>query len=167
MVEQYTGRWSWRRAVGLALVGSLLLVGCVPGGVRTSGVSGPVDWRATDFVASTEAFGAQGYTFTLLLRETQGREVTFTQVDGILYNATDSRPVHWQRTGQWRLPAHGELSIPLGSRRSCPSAPCWDSGPSLEPMWRLTLTGADQGGQPVRLVLDLRFPAIPNVVRTS
>ena len=26
--------------------------------------------------------------------------------------------------------------------------------------------GTDQGGQPVRLVLDLRFPVIPNVVRT-
>jgi hypothetical protein len=142
------------------------LAGCVPGGVRTSGVSGPVDWRATDFVATTEAFGAQGYTFTLRLRETQGRELTFTRVDGVLYNATDSRPVHWQTTGQWRLPAQGELTIPLGSHRYCPSAPCWDSGPSLEPLWRLTLRGTDQGGQPVRLVVDLRFPPIPNVVRT-
>ena len=30
----------------------------------------------------------------------------------------------------------------------------------------LLLSGTDQGGQPVRLVMDLRFPAIPNVVRT-
>jgi hypothetical protein len=138
----------------------------VPGGVRTNGVSGPVDWHATDFAWSPEAFGAQSYTFTLLLRETQGRDLTFTRVDGVLYNALDSLPFHWQTTGQWRLPAQGELAIPLHSRRSCPAASCWDSGPSLEPIWRLTLRGTDQGGQPVRLVVDLRFPPIPNVVRT-
>ena len=75
-------------------------------------------------------------------------------------------PASWERTGQWRLPAHGEVPIPLGSRRYCPYAHCWDSGPGLEPVWHLTLSGTDQGGQPVRLVMDLRFPVIPNVVRT-
>ena len=167
MGVQHTSRRIQRRVLGLALLGSLLLAGCTtPVGVRTSGVSGPVDWRTTDFEWHPEAFGEQVYTFTLLLRETQGRDVTFTQVAAVLYNATDSLPAHWQRTGQWRLPAHGEVPIPLGSRRRCPYVKCWDSGPSLAPVWHLTLSGTDQGGQPVRLVLDLRFPDIPNVVRT-
>jgi hypothetical protein len=134
--------------------------------VRTQGVSGPVDWRTTDFEWHPEAFGEQVYTFTLLLRETQGRDLTFTRVAAVLYNATDSLPAHWQRTGQWRLPAQGELRIPLGSRRYCPYVKCGDSGPGLEPVWHLTLSGTDQGGQPVRLVMDLRLPVIPNVVRT-
>ena len=79
MVEQHTGRLIWMRAVGVALVWSLLLAGCTLFGVRTSGVSGPVDWRTTDFEWHPEAFGEQVYTFTLLLRETQGRDLTFTQ----------------------------------------------------------------------------------------
>ena len=80
--------------------------------MRTSGISGPVDWRTTDSGWHPEAFGEQVYTFTLLLRETQGRDLTFTQVAAVLYNATDSLPAHWQRRGQWRLPAHGEVAIP-------------------------------------------------------
>ena len=166
MADQRRGCQHQRRAIGLALLGSLLLAGCSTFGTRTSGVSGPVEWRTADFEWHPEAFGEQVYTFMLLLRETQGRDVTFTQVAAVLYNATDSLPAHWQRTGQWRLPAHGELPIPLGSRRRCPYAKCWDSGPVLTPVWHLTLTGTDQGGQPVRLVMDLRFPDIPNVVRT-
>lgn len=166
MVDQCTNRWIQQWAVRLALVWSLVLVGCTtPVGVRTQGVSGPVDWRTTDFEWHPEAFGEQVYTFTLRLRETQGRDFTFTRVAAVLYNTTDSLPAHWQRTGQWRLPAQGDLAIPLGSRRYCPYPKCWDSGPSLEPIWHLTLSGTDQGGQPVRLVLDLRFPSIPNVVR--
>ncbi len=49
MVDQRTGRLIQMRAVGRALVWGLLLAGCTPVGVRTSGVSGPVDWRTTDF----------------------------------------------------------------------------------------------------------------------
>ena len=132
MADQKSRHQSQMRVVGLALLGSLLLAGCTPVGVRTSGVSGPVDWRTTDFEWHPEAFGEQVYTFTLLLRETQGRDLTFTQVAAVLYNATDSLPAHWQRTGQWRLPAHGEVPIPLGSRRRCPYVKCWDSGPGLD-----------------------------------
>ena len=62
MVDQHTGRLIQMRAVGLALLGSLLLAGCTPAGVRTSGVSGPVDWRTTDFEWHAEAFGEQVYT---------------------------------------------------------------------------------------------------------
>ena len=166
MTDQRRGRQNQRRAIGLALMGSLLLAGCSAFGTRTSGVSGPVEWRTTDFAWGAEGFGGQSYTFTLLLRETQGNDLTFTHVAAVLHNAADSRPAFWERTGQWRLPAHGEVPIPLGSRRYCPSAPCWDSGPGLVPVWHLTLTGTDQRGQPVRLVMDLRFPPIPNVVRS-
>ena len=150
MADQTSRRQSQRRVVGLALLGSLLLAGCTPVGVRTSGVSGPVDWRTTDFEWHPEAFGEQVYTFTLLLRETQGRDLTFTQVAAVLYNATDSLPAHWQRSGQWRLPAHGEVAIPLGSRRRCPYVQCWDSGPGLTPVWHLTLTrdGAGRSAGP-------------------
>jgi hypothetical protein len=166
MIDRHTGRLIRRRVLGFALVWGLLLAGCTtPVGVRTSGVSGPVDWRTTDFEWHPEGFDEQAYTFTLLLRETQGRDLTITHLHAVLYNTTDSLPAHWERTGQWRLPARGEVSIPLGSRRYCPYAKCWDSGPSLDPVWHLTLRGTDQGGQPVRLALDLRFPSIPNVVR--
>ena len=166
MTDQRRGRQNQRRAIGLALMGSLLLAGPSTFGTRTSGVSGPVEWRTTDFAWGAEGFGEQSYTFTLLLRETQGNDLTFTHVAAVLHNAADSRPAFWERTGQWRVPARGELPIPLGSRRDCPSAPCWDSGPGLVPVWHLTLTGTDQRGQPVRLVMDLRLPPIPNVVRS-
>ena len=166
MTDQRRGQQTQRRAVGLVLMWGLLLAGCTTLGVRTSGVSGPVEWRTTDFEWHADGIGEQVYTFTLLLRDTQGRDITFTHLDAVLHNAAESLPAYWQRTGQWRLPAYGEVPIPLGSRRSCPYDQCMYSGPGLVPVWQLTLRGTDQGGQPVRLVLDMRFPAIPNVVRT-
>ena len=166
MTDQRRGRQQQRRAIGLAILGSFLLAGCSTFGTRTSGVSGPVEWRTTDFAWNAEGFGEQAYTFMLILRDMQGSDLTFTHVAAMLHNAADSRPAFWERTGQWRLPAHGEVPIFLGSRRYCPSAPCWDSGPGLVPVWHLTLSGTDQRGQPIRLVMDLRLPPIPNVVRS-
>ena len=78
--------------------------------MRTSGVSGPVDWRTTDFEWHPEAFGEQVYTFTLLLRETQGRDLTFTPV------------------GRCPLQCHRQSAGPLAAHRAVALTGAWGSG---------------------------------------
>lgn len=147
------------------LLMSVAMAGCTTMGLRTSGVTGPVSWQATELQWQPEVFETQEiYTFTLVLHETQGTDMLFTKIHAILRNASQSRPAYWEKTGQWSLPARGELRLPLGSRRWCPYVKCWHAGPAFAPVWDITLTGTDQKGQPVQLTLDLRLPYVPDIV---
>lgn len=144
----------------------LTLPGCATD-TRTSGISGPVSWQATDLQSQGGGNGAQqSYTFLLRLRETQGTEMTLTKLQAILYNASDNPPAWWEQTGPWHLPANGEVNIPLASTRTCPYAGCRHPGPSLAPVWRLTLSGTDQQGRAVSLPIYIRLPYLANTVRT-
>jgi hypothetical protein len=141
---------------------SLLMAGCAAFGPRTAGMHGPLTWQATDLrVQPTAAKDGEAYSFTLALSETEGSARTFTRLETRFQNSRGSRPVFWEHTGQWVLPANGTLRIPLVSYRYCPYVHCSDLG-ALEPEWSLTLIGMDSAGQPVHYNLTLRLPASPS-----
>lgn len=160
----YNTTWRLTRRtcrLGIAFL-SLLMAGCTTLGTRTAGVSGPVTWQATDLRVHTMAPETRElYSFTLALHETKGTALTFTKLAMHFQNSRGSRPVFWEQTGQWMLPAAGDLRIPLTSYRYCPYVHCSDLG-ALEPEWSITLIGTESGGQPVRHRLTLRLPASPS-----
>jgi hypothetical protein len=138
------------------------MAGCATLGTHTAGVSGPVTWPATDLRVHTMTLeNRELYSFTLALHETTGTALTFTKLETHVQNSRGSRPVFWEQTGQWILPAVGELRIPLTSYRYCPYVYCSDLG-ALEPEWSITLIGTESSGQPVCHRLTLRLPASPS-----
>ena len=153
----------------LALLLSMVVAACAALGTRTAGRSGPITWRATDFKVQAvgEASGFVGrtaqevYSFTLVLHESQGTAITFTRV-AATYNATTAtRPASFEQTGRWELRPHGELRWPLQNTYGCASIDCINPG-AIAPVWHIILTGTDNRGQPVRVVIDLRLPANPD-----
>ena len=141
---------------------SLVVVSCATIGARTNGTSGSVVWQAIDLHLAPPSFleKRETYSFTLVLRETQGRAITFTQLNAKVHNAFGSFLVPWEKTGRWQLAAHGELRFPLVSIRYCPYVQCRRPDP-LAPEWSLDLTGTDAQGQPVRLAIEVRLPYNP------
>jgi hypothetical protein len=154
---------SRQRAATLVLfLTSLAIVGCTTLGARTMGVSGPLTWHVTDLSVHTVALELrEQYSFTLVLQETPGRALTFATLTAHFQNSRGSRPVFWEQTGAWSLPAHGTLRIPLTSSRYCPYVHCRESG-ALAPEWYITLTGTKSGGQPMHYALTLRLPTAPS-----
>lgn len=146
----------------MTLLLSLVVVGCATIGARTNGTSGSVVWQATDLRLDPASFleKRETYNFTLVLRETQGIAITFTQLNAKVHNAFGSFLVPWEKTGRWQLAAHGELRLPLVSIRYCPYVKCRRPEP-LAPEWSLDLTGTDAQGQPVRLAIEVRLPYTP------
>src|SRR5713226_6358886 len=79
-----------RRVLILVPLG-MLIAGCVPLGTRTEGTSGPIAWHVTDL--KTESVGDRtspgdfrgAYSFTLVLKETQGIPITFTYRKDTIY----------------------------------------------------------------------------------
>ncbi|MDH3603168.1 MAG: hypothetical protein OEU26_26440 [Candidatus Tectomicrobia bacterium] len=158
----------WRRATLFVLLAGLMLTGCAMMedmanmGVKTAGEHPIAKWHATDFRAYTVGMDEREiYEFILVLEEARGRTVTFTRMDARFMNNRHSRELYWDKEGSWTLPAHGELRLPLGSYRYCHVENCRDWGP-LGPLWHLTLTGTDEGGEPVQMKLKLQLPYTDN-----
>ena len=145
------------------LLMSLLVMGCASTPVHTDGVSGAVAWHATDFqLTKTTVQGQPGeqYAFTLVLSNRGGTGVTFTTLQRTV-SAHKVRAASTERTGHWRLPSNGELRLPFSFTHYCSQA--FDScrGPAVfTPHWHLVVTGADDRGQPVQVVIDLYAPPI-------
>ena len=146
----------------ITLLLSLVVVGCATTGVRTNGTSGAVVWQVIDFRLDPPSLleKRETYNFTLVLRETQGIAITFTQLNAKVYNAFGSFLVPLEKTGRWQLAAHGELRFPLVSIRYCPYVECRRPAP-MAPEWSLDLMGTDAQGQPVRLAIVVRLPYTP------
>ena len=105
-------RFRKRCARLVILLLSVAIAECTTMGLRTSGVTGPVSWQATELQWQHEIFDTQQiYTFTLVLHETQGADMLFTQIHAILRNASESRPAYWEKTGQWLLPTSGSCAF--------------------------------------------------------
>lgn len=158
-----------------ALLAGLLafgVVGCASTvGMSTEGVSGPVAWRVTDMGvvegpsprSPSDPGGGSIYTATLVLKETKGIEITFTEVNVALYGGSQGKP----RSGRWVLPARGEVRVPLNAYFGCPKIAwhgCEDVG-VLAPQWHFTATGTDDRDRPVRVVIDIALPPA-NTVKT-
>jgi hypothetical protein len=150
----------------------MVVTSCASLGMRTEGVSGPIAWRATDLKiqAVGEAAGVIGisvsreaYSFTLVLQETQGTALTFTKVAYRIDGGPGLQPFFAERVGQWRLRPQGELRWPLSSTWSCTSTDCVRPG-FFAPVWHIILTGTDNRGQEVRVVIDLKLPYNPDAM---
>jgi predicted aspartyl protease len=133
-------------------------------GARLEGVSGPIAWQATDMRVverQVTETNRELYAFTLVLKETQGRGVTFTYLE---YTMTQPGVVpigDTQRaTIAWRLQPYGELRHPFSSYIYCAEPPCQKLG-SQAPWWHIVLTGTDEQRQAVQVAIDLRLPQNP------
>src|SRR5713226_5135099 len=107
-----------RRVLILVPLG-MLIAGCVPLGTRTEGTSGPIAWHVTDL--KTESVGDRtspgdfrgAYSFTLVLKETQGIPITFTYRKDTIY-ATDLTILRSaDQAINLRLRPHEERRFPL------------------------------------------------------
>jgi hypothetical protein len=138
------------------------LTGCATLGPRTSGADGLIEWKAVDLKLDRKDQGsAWVYSFILELRDTQGRRVTFTEMERQIYQPGTGSYMGRFR-GSWVIPPAGNVRIPLSSSLRCGTVEGNCTGTLMPiPLWRITMTGTDEGGQPVRAVVDLRLPADP------
>jgi aspartyl protease family protein len=144
---------------------TVVISGCAMLGARLEGVSGPIAWQATDMrVVERQVTETNRdlYAFTLVLKETQGRGVTFTYLE---YTMTQPGVVpigDTQRaTIAWRLHPYGELRHLFSSYIYCAEPPCRNLG-SQAPWWHIVLTGTDEQRQAVQVAIDLRLPQNPS-----
>ncbi len=148
----------------LSLCAALTAIGCATIERQTEGQGQALRWHATDFHYYTMAMDQREfYEYTLVLEELQGSKITFTTMQANVRNNVQSRRSDWKRSGQWVLPAGGELRLPLGTYRRCRLDDCRDWG-TLAPIWQLVLTGTDDQGQAVREVIEM---ALPSAAETS
>ncbi|ETX05463.1 MAG: hypothetical protein ETSY2_22805 [Candidatus Entotheonella gemina] len=131
--------------------------------VRTQGIAGPVTWTATAFdlhSGSTLAGAADRFSFTFVLHETQGLELTFTTITWEVWQNGVDLSNRQTRSGSWSLPANGMLWQPFVYRIFCPPADdCPDIGPTTQ--WDITLEGTDAQGRAVHFAMQPELPWIP------
>jgi predicted aspartyl protease len=148
----------------LAVCLSLMITGCAALSSRPHVASGhpSVAWQATDFrVIARTVEGAERelYTFTLVLDETQGNAITFTQLEHTIYHpGVDRLPASERTAIAWKLRPHSELRQLFYSTPYCAAAHCSTQG-RLTPWWHIVLTGSNDHGQPVRMAMNLTWPS--------
>ena len=133
-------------------VALITITGCGAGPlyVQTFGKAGPLQWQAIDLEPgrrTVEGKEVDVYDFTLVLRETRGIGLTFTNISSTIYGGGW---VGWGRNSrQLNLPAYCELRLPF-------SVTGFKS-----PLWVVTLAGKDEHGQPLRIVITVALPPDP------
>lgn len=144
------------------IVVAMLLAGCAMLGPRTSGVDGPIEWTAVDLkLDRKDQSSVWVYSFTLELRDTQSRRVTFTEMTRQIYQPGTGTGSSTHR-GNWTIPAGNVLRIPMWSSLRCGSGEGTCSGTLVPtPLWKIALTGTDDASREVRAVIELRLPADP------
>jgi predicted aspartyl protease len=98
------------------------------------------------------------YTFTLVLQETQGAEITLTDLEQTLtqpesyfFGETQHATVHW------KLRPHGELRQLFSVYGYCAMGGCRAPG-VLAPWYHIVLTGTDAQGHPLRVAIEFKLP---------
>jgi uncharacterized protein YceK len=150
------------RRLCAAVVVLIAIQGCATLGSQTSGVDGPIEWRALDLKLDRKDLSSPWvYSFTLELRNTLTRRITFTEMERKLYQPGTGSHVATTK-GQWVVPAGLTLRLPMWSSLRCGGVEGNCSGTLMPiPLWKITFTGTDESGQDVRAVIDLRLPADP------
>ncbi len=145
----------------VSLVG-MFLVGCATvGKVRTEGESGPLAWHVTDFKLTGELTDTWMYTFTLVLREREGRNITFTHWSEVQYAGSVGFHSSDKTEADIRLvfQPHQERRFPLSYGGSCSvSGECFI--PETGWIWIMTLTGTDGENNAVKAVIHMKLPEL-------
>jgi predicted aspartyl protease len=151
----------------LAVCLNIMLTACTTPSPRRDAEPVPIAWQATDFRVITRMVdGVERalYTFMLVLEETQGRGIILTHLDSTTYHPGFAMLPASERTAiRWELRPYGELRQFFYSSPCCFEARFGIPG-RLAPAWHILLTGTNDHGQPVRLVIDLSLPPQPSVL---
>ena len=138
----------------LAVCVPLVLSACTTLGPRLDAKPASIAWHATDFRVITRTLdGVERtlYTFMLVLQETQGSGITFTQLDYTTRHPGFALlPASERSAILWKLRPYGELRQLLYSSPCCPETHFGLQGRPA-PAWHMRLTGTDDRGQPVRV----------------
>jgi hypothetical protein len=142
---------------------SVVLLGCAAFGPRIQGQTEVVAWQATDLKLEQRDGRGQSlwyYSFELLVQETRGRALTFSEIETTVYQPGTGSSLQ-RYPGSWTLGARDQFRIPLQSTLYChPGSTCF--GPNVPiPLWRIVMQGRDEQGAPVRAVIDLSLLADP------
>ena len=130
---------------GLAV---FLIAGCASFQPRTEGMAGPVAWKTTDL----QPAGDQ-YAFTLVLTDTRGVGITYTEVRAEVSQAGGGASLPSVSQGHWRMLPHGEIRMSFRGRSWCHG--CMTAAPGL---WYFVFTGTDDRDEAVRLEFEARLP---------
>ena len=156
----------WRALIAL-LVG---VSACSTLGPLTEGSAPGLAWYTADAGLTRKSVDAHSwweYSFSLVVKETHGRALTFNEIKTTVYQPNVNP---WSPTyrGVWELPANDSFRIPLSVSLSCPHVVPNCQGPNVPiPLWRITMNGRSAAGEPVRYVIDLRMPPDPPTAPTT
>ena len=154
----------------LAVLLGAILTGCATMTYQLEGTSGPVKWRVADKRIVRKIIGSDTgsrgmhdvYMFTLILQETQGTPIVFTQMEWTT-SGIDFETGTVKQTGPWALQPYGQLHLPFSFFTYCHPAfttsECED--PTLAPRNDYVFTGTDDQGRPVRLAFGFWLPPNP------
>jgi hypothetical protein len=148
----------------LVVLAAILVSGCASLGPRVQGETELVAWEATDLKLEQRDLGGRKlwyYSFQLLIRETRGTAITFTEIETIIYQpGTGSGQARYR--GSWKLDAHDRFRIPLHSTLACHFSYDSCSGTNVPiPLWHIVMRGTDARGQALRTTIDISLPADP------
>src|SRR5262245_25044024 len=151
----------------LAVCVTIVLTACTTPSPCRDAEPVPMVCQATDFRVITRTVdGAERtlYTFMLVLEETEGSGITLTQLDHTTYHPGFAGiPASEHTAVLWKLRPYGELRHVFYSSPCCFEARFGMQG-RLAPSWHIRLTGINDHGQPVRVVIDLSLPPQPLVL---
>src|SRR5262245_19247511 len=151
----------------LAVCVTIVLTACTTPSPCRDAEPVPIVWQATDFRVITRTVdGAERtlYMFMLVLEETQDSGITLTQLDYTTYHLGFAVIPASERTAIfWKLRPYAELRHVFYSYPCCFEARFGIQG-RLAPAWHILLTGTNDHGQPVRMVIDLSLPLQPLVL---
>src|SRR5215467_10921542 len=105
------------------------MVGCVPLSTTTEGTSGPITWHVTDLKSTYVPGTTQGtYSFTLVLKESQGTPITFTYRKDTIYASGMTVLRSADQAINLTLRAYGERRLPQTFSWNCVAGDCLPSG---------------------------------------
>jgi len=155
----------------LTLILGAVLTGCASLGVRTEGTSGPIAWHVTDLkselvpgLRGTPGDARGTYSFTLVLKETQGIRITFTYRKDTMYASSITILQSVDQAINLRLRPHEERRFPLTFSWGCPAGDCLQVE-NVAPRWTINLTGTDGKGNAVTVVININLPPNPDTYR--
>jgi predicted aspartyl protease len=153
------------RVVGMLVVLGTMMMGCT---AYLRGKNGPVAWQATDLrVIKRSISGADRdiYAFALVLEETQGVAITFTNLAYTVFQpGFNPTGISYHSSILWKLRSRGELRQPFSFYWDCGGPPCppWVT---TAPWYNIVLTGSNAQGQPIQVTIALKLPQNPPKLR--